>query len=166
MLREGFDAIYRHSAVSARKALVAHDPDVVIVDINLGEGPTGVQFGQWLHKAHPHVAQVYLTKFADPATAGFSQWDLPPGSSLLAKGRISDAQAVVTAVELALQESSSVTRHDLVAIGPLSGLTKTQFAIIQLAAQGLANSAIATHRNTTERAVEQRLKAVYEHFWD
>lgn len=164
MVQQGFDAVARHSAVEAKEAVAAHDPDVVILDINLGDGPSGVQFGQWLHRSHSHIAQVFLTRFADSNTLGSDHWELPPGVSLLSKDRISDAQTVVDAVELALQEAPAGVRHDLTSEGPLSGLTKTQFAVIQLAAEGLTNSAIAGLRQTTERAVEQRLKAVYQHF--
>lgn len=164
MCQQGFDAVARHSAVEARKAVVDHDPDVVLVDINLGDGPSGVQFGQWLHKTHPHIAQVFLTNFADPKTVGLDHWDLPPGGSLLSKKQITEATAVVEAVELALQEAPSGVRHDLSTSGPLSGLTKTQFVVIQLAAQGLTNSAIAVRRNTSQRSVEQHLQAVYQHF--
>lgn len=161
---EGFDAVASHTAIEAKESLFVHDPDAVLIDINLGSGPSGIQFGQFVHKTHPHVAQVFLTKFADPKTAGIDHWELPPGSSLLAKDQISDAKALVDALELALQESPAPIRHDQFASGLLSGLTKTQFTILQMAADGFTNSAIATHRNTTERNVEQRLQSVYQHF--
>ncbi|MCF8549565.1 MAG: response regulator transcription factor [Pontimonas sp.] len=159
--QHGFESISSHSAVGAREKIASFDPDVMIIDINLGDGPNGLQFGQWAYRTHPHVAQVFLTRFADPKTGGGSQWDLPPRSSVIAKDRIAEPEFLLDALELALQGSSKVVRHDLTDKGALSRLTKTQFTVLQLAAQGLTNSAIALQRNVSERTVEQRLQIVY-----
>ena len=39
---EGFDAKLALSAVAAKRQLKTFDPDVVLVDIDLGEGPNGI----------------------------------------------------------------------------------------------------------------------------
>ena len=38
---EGFDSLLASSSVDAKQALKKFDPDVVIVDIDLGDGPSG-----------------------------------------------------------------------------------------------------------------------------
>lgn len=157
----GFDAHASRDALQAREDLLSIDPDAAIIDINLGNGPSGIQFGQWVHRSNPQVALVFLTKHPDSRITGERNWKLPPGSTFLAKERISHSSALFSALETALDQSKPPLRHDLQASGPLSSLTKTQFMILQMAAQGLSNQEIAKRRGTSERTVEQRLQAVY-----
>lgn len=162
LTRDGFDAAIAHDAVQAREQVQATDPDAAVIDINLGTGPNGLQFGQWLHRTHPYVALVFLSRHVDPRTAGMEQWDVPPGSSFLAKDRMTEPRALTHAIEAALRQSPTITRHDLETTSKLGRLTTTQIEILRLAAQGLTNTAIAELRGTSERTVEQRLQAVYE----
>jgi len=157
----GFVAHPSLDALGAKDVASRNDLDAALIDISLGEGPSGVQFGQWLHRVHPHVALVFLTRFPDPRTAGLNNWELPPGATLLAKDRLSQSTAIIEALELALRQSPSVARHDKEMSGPLASLTATQYTILQLAARGLSNSAIAQLRGTSARTVEQRLQAAY-----
>jgi DNA-binding NarL/FixJ family response regulator len=162
LTREGFDVAIAHDALQAREQVQATDPDAALIDINLGSGPNGMHFGQWLHRTHPYVALVFLSRHVDPRTAGIEQWDVPPGSSFLAKDRMTEPRALVQAIDFALRQSPSTTRHDLETTSKLAKLTTTQIEILRLAAQGLTNTAIAERRGTSERTVEQRLQAVYE----
>lgn len=162
LTREGFETAVAHSAVEAREQVQATDPDGAVIDINLGSGPSGLQVGQWLHRTHPHIALVFLSRHVDPRAAGLEKWQVPPGASFLSKGRMSEPQSLVRAIESALQQSPTITRHDLETTSKLKHLTATQIEILRLAAQGLTNTAIAERRGTSERTVEQRLQAVYE----
>ncbi|MDA2989624.1 MAG: response regulator, partial [Actinomycetota bacterium] len=83
LTREGFDVAIAHDALQAREQVQATDPDAALIDINLGSGPNGMHFGQWLHRTHPYVALVFLSRHVDPRTAGIEEWDVPPGSSFL-----------------------------------------------------------------------------------
>jgi len=157
-----FDAHACADAVSARAAVDEVDPDAALIDIQLGTGPTGIHFGQWLHACHPQVAQIYLTRHVDPKASGLEAWDVPEGSTFLAKDRITRVDSLILAIEGALQQSADPTRHDLDNRSMLSQLTSTQREILRLAAAGLTNAAIAALRGTTERTVEQRMQAVYE----
>lgn len=157
--REGFTVRHSSDAVSARNDLVGLDPDAVVLDINLGAGPSGIQFGQWVHKTHPHIAIVFLTKTPDPMTAGSSSWEVPAGSAFLAKDSLESVQELVVAIEKALHQKGDAPRHDRLAHGPLSKLTETQYEILRLAAEGYTNAAIAAKRNTSQRTVEQRLQS-------
>lgn len=161
LTREGFETAVAHNAVEAREQVQATDPDAAVIDINLGSGPSGLQVGQWLHRTHPHIALVFLSRHVDPRSAGAEQWHVPPGASFLSKDRMSEPQSLVHAIESALRQSPTITRHDLETTSRLSDLTATQIEILRLAAQGLTNTAIAERRGTSERTVEQRLQAVY-----
>ena len=53
LTKEGFEAATARNAVEARDQVRNTDPDAAVIDINLGAGPSGTQFGQWLHRTHP-----------------------------------------------------------------------------------------------------------------
>jgi DNA-binding NarL/FixJ family response regulator len=160
--QQGFDAVIGHDALEARHLVETQDPDAALIDINLGSGPSGLQFGQWLHRTHPQVALIFLSRHVDPRSSGAEQWDVPPNATFLSKDRITNTAVLVDAVEMALRQINPAARHDLEDRSQLAQLTAIQNEILHLAAQGLTNSAIAAKRGTSERTVEQRLQAVYE----
>ena len=52
----------------------------MLVDLELGEGPSGVDMAHLIHERHPGVVIIILTRYPDLATAGFSDASLPPGA--------------------------------------------------------------------------------------
>lgn len=160
--RSGFETLVCPNAAAAVAVVDAFDPDAALLDINLGSGPTGLQLGQLLHRTHPHVGLVFLTKYHDPRVTGRAGWGVPEGSAFLSKDRITDATLLREAVESVLSSSAPKLRDDRIDGGPLNALTDTQLEILRLAALGLTNTAIAKRRGITERSVEQRLQAAYQ----
>lgn len=157
----GFETATAPDAVEARTLTRDFDPDAALIDIHLGDGPSGLELGHLLHRTHPHVALVFLTRYADPRVMGTTTWSVPEGSSFLAKDRISDPAMLTRCIEAALAQEAP-ERHDVGAGSALARLTVTQLEILRLAALGLTNTAIARRRGTSERTVEQRLQSVYE----
>ena len=155
----GFEVACAVNAAEARAAVGEFDPDVAVIDIHLGSGPSGLHLGHALHRGHPDIGLVFLTKYHDRHAGGVDGWDVPPGSAFLSKDRIDDATALTEAIESVLREDSAPP--DERSEGPLSVLTSTQLEILRLAALGLTNAAIARNRKTQERTVEQRLQAIY-----
>lgn len=154
----GFEVASAVNAAEARVAVKDFDPDVAVIDIHLGSGPSGLHLGHALHRGHPEIGLVFVTKYHDRHAGGLDGWDVPPGSAFLAKDRINDAHALTEAIESVLRGGSP---PDDRSEGPLSVLTSTQLEILRLAALGLTNAAIARIRKTQERTVEQRLQAIY-----
>lgn len=154
----GFEVATAVNAAEARKSVHDFDPDVAVIDIHLGSGPSGLHLGHALHRGHPEIGLVFLTKYHDRNAGGLDGWDVPPGSAFLAKDHINDAQALTEAIESVLRGGSPPDERSE---GPLSVLTSTQLEILRLAALGLTNASIAKSRNTQEGTVEQRLQAIY-----
>lgn len=162
----GFEARSAASSVSAKNLVNDFDPDLVLIDLNLGEGPSGLQFGYWLEKAKPDVAQVFLSNSLDPrlwSEDSKKTRKLPQNCSFLAKDQIVSGQVLVSAVNAALAQEVSLIRHDLKNLGRLKGLTQAQLATLKYAAQGHTNIAISRFKGISTRAVEQNLQAVYRH---
>lgn len=148
--------------VRQAKALIhAFDPDVAILDITLGDGPTGVDLAYVVHQDSPHIGILFLTQHPDPRTAGVDSAALPPNCGFVRKSMISDTDYLINAVESVLADNPSSYRSDLQSDRPLSGLTKAQLDVLRMASLGMTNSAIARDRQTTERSVERILASVF-----
>lgn len=159
LTRYGFEVRTCSSAGEASELVAQFDPDVALLDINLGGGPSGLDVGHVLHRTSPHVGLVFLTKYMDPRLR--RDRAVPPGSAFLDKRSITDPDSLIRAMESVLRDEPTPPRHDAGMHGGLDRLTITQLEILRLAALGWTNAAIARQRQTNERAVEKRLRAVY-----
>jgi DNA-binding NarL/FixJ family response regulator len=144
-----------------RRAARTFDPDVALIDVHLGTGPAGLYLAHALSRSHPHVGILLLSRYEDLSAAGLEGWDLPTGSAFLRKDQVADRTALVAAVESVLRGVPAVTATHA-SDGMLAALTRTQLAVLRLAAMGLTNAAIAQRRGTTERNIERRLATVYD----
>ena len=159
--KEGFEVQIASDAISALTIAKKFDPDIAILDINLGEGPSGVELAFVLDKMQPGIALLILTKHPDLRTAGYSPEDLPKDCGFLRKDLIGDSAGFVQAIENVISGKTKV-RQDQDPDRPLGDLSSHQIEILRLAASGLTNAAIARQRNTSSRAVEQALKSIYQ----
>ena len=157
----GFEVAIAPDAVSALTVAKKFDPDIAILDINLGEGPSGVELAFVLDKLQPGIALLILTKHPDLRTAGYTPEELPKGCGFLRKDLLNDSQQFIAAIENVVSGKQRV-RQDQEPDRPLSALSSHQIEILRLAASGLTNAAIARQRNTSSRAVEQALKSIYQ----
>jgi DNA-binding NarL/FixJ family response regulator len=156
----GFEILVAYSALEAKSTAKQFDPDVAILDINLGAGPSGVDLAFLLHESYPGIALALLTKHPDLRTAGFNENDVPPGCGFIRKDMVTNSQHIVEAIE-SIVASKEHFREDGDPSRPLSNLTSTQIEALRLVSQGYTNAEIAKRRNTSVRAVEQLLAAVF-----
>jgi DNA-binding NarL/FixJ family response regulator len=163
---KGFETESCGSAGEAVTLLEKFDPDAVLLDVHLGNGPSGVQLGHRIYLTNPEVAIVFLSKYPEASYSSDKKLELPPGCAFVSKDLLTDTTQLARAIEEVLKNnpssSSSPQRDDLFSQGELKKLTATQLEILRLASLGLTNSAIASRRGTNERTVEKRLKVVYQ----
>ncbi|TXH42113.1 MAG: response regulator transcription factor [Actinobacteria bacterium] len=159
----GFDARIAPDVIDARRAVVEFDPDAALLDISLGEGPSGLDLAHVLRRQYPHIALIFLTKHPDLRTAGVGVDQVPEGCGFLRKDMISDSRYLIDAIDAVLVDEPRDYRHDLSPDRPLSQLTAGQMEVLRLAAQGLTNGAIARARGVSERAVERSLQLIFGH---
>lgn len=157
----GFDVRQAASARAAREALDEFDPDVVLMDIMLGDGPSGVALGHLIVREYPGVAVIFLTRYPTVEAAGLSNQHIPAGCGFLRKDRIADVGYLLEAVEGTLRDRPENYRQDTSDDSRLSRLTPNQLAVLRMTAQGLTNAAIARRRGSSESAVEQVLASVF-----
>ena len=161
---EGFTTKLADSAVAAKRQLSGFDPDVALVDIDLGDGPNGIEFVQLVRKTRPEVAAILLSKHADSASAGLRTTTIPDGVAYLRKSLVHDTSALVAAINEATRGHSKHLRQDLSDKGALDLLTKTQREILHLMSLGYSNKAIAQRRDVSLSSVEQRVSEIFKAF--
>lgn len=164
LANEGFEAQLAPTAVKAKRLLNSFDPDVVLVDIDLGEGPTGIDFIQVVSKTRPEIAAILLSKHADSASAGLKGVHIPEGVAYLRKSLVHDTQALVDSINEAAKGRANYLRQDRQSKGLLDLLTKTQREILHMMALGLSNKEIAKQRQVSLSSVEQRVSEIFKAF--
>jgi DNA-binding NarL/FixJ family response regulator len=157
---QGFAVVVAADAASARSLLQEFDPDLVMLDVNLGDGPTGLQLGFIIERTRPDVALMYLTRYPTALLSARDGSAHLQGKVVVKKDDITDTSVLLKAIEQALRGREATQRPD--GDEQVGGLTVTQREVLQMMAAGMTNAAIARRRETTERAVEKQIKAIYE----
>ena len=157
----GFIVHVAHDVEQAVSTLRTIDPDVAVLDVNLGDGPSGIQLGQMMAMKYPGVGIVFLTQYPDLKAAGIDPATLPKGSAVAGKDRLDDVEELLAAIQSVLSSHEQPLRHDSDDHDPLASLTKHQLEILKQVASGLTNHAIATRNDTTERSVERTLHNIF-----
>jgi DNA-binding NarL/FixJ family response regulator len=157
----GFEVAVAGNVLDARASVKSFDPEVALLDISLGEGPSGLDLAHVLHASRPDIALIFLTKHPDRRTAGLDGADVPPGCGFLRKDMVTDTGYLLEAIEAVLTNRPGMVRHDLSPDRPLATLTAKQVDVLRMVAQGLTNAAIARERHTSERSVEMLLHSVF-----
>lgn len=157
---QGFEVETARDAAHARTVLEDFDPDIAIIDIDLGEGPSGVDLAHFVVTELPHVAILLLTQYRSPELLGYHVSGLPESVGYLSKASVVDPSQLIAAIESVLRESGPRFSGDSM-IGPFAGLTERQLEIVRLLAMGYTTNEIARQRATSASAAEQMITAIY-----
>jgi len=139
-------------------------PDVVLIDLDLGKGPTGIDLAHAIRSAKPSTGIVFLTSYDDPRFHRPNLPALPPGSEYLVKRSVSDIEQITKAIIRAVNAGDTLqkkTRIRSSSIGvQFSELSDIQVETIRLVSLGMTNAEIAKTRFITEKSVEQTINRV------
>jgi DNA-binding NarL/FixJ family response regulator len=151
----GFETASAGSAAKAMRLLSTFDPDLAILDIDLGDGPTGLDFAVALSKLHPEVAIVFLTGLPNwqPPDSELASFPRRPG--VLNKLELANTDALLAMIEASLRPSG----EDPLAAKKTApvALSRIQKTVLHLVAQGLSNAEIGQQRGTSLRATTKLL---------
>lgn len=156
--QHGFEVEACGSAAEAAHIVSTFDPDVLVVDISLGEGPNGIDLIHAMRNAYPHLAFVVLSNYAVLPT---SIQDLSE-IAYLRKRDVADPQILVSAVEQVLRDFDASKSFPITQSNALSALTNQQVEVLALMASGLSNQEIALRRGTTVQSTEQLIGRIYK----
>jgi DNA-binding NarL/FixJ family response regulator len=158
----GFEVSTAANAADAKRAVKAADPDVCVVDIELGPGPNGFDFAEYLSREANDVGVVFLTNLPDPRFANRDVKVITQNQAYLRKSQLVDSKELIEAVNAVLKEQDvDKFRHDQNLERPLAELSRRQISVLKLVAEGHSNNQIAEERGTTVRAVEGMVSRIF-----
>jgi len=161
--RAGFRVASAANAADARRIIKSVDPDAVILDIDLGQGPSGFDIAEVLRREAQGVGIVFLTTLPDSRFAGQDAPMVYDGEAYLNKSLISESQLLIDALEAVLQETSTENyRHDQLEARPFAHLSKTQIGVLRLLSEGKTNQQIADLRKRSLGATEGTIARTLE----
>jgi len=133
-------------------------PDVAILDLDLGPGPTGVDVAHALRERHCDIGIIFLTSFSDPRFLDPRGRELPRGSRFLVKGQLEDPGMLRDLIVDARRHPLKDTRVAKSA----AGLTPNQIEVLRLVSLGRSNAEIASEMGVGEKAVERTIGRILE----
>jgi DNA-binding NarL/FixJ family response regulator len=149
-------------AAKARKVIDRFDPDILLLDISLGDGPSGIHLAHVIHETRPDIAILILTKHPDAKSATADGLELPNNVGFLRKHLVNDIQYLLAAIEKVLTDRSQEVRQDQPAENLISKLSPQAIKVIGLVAQGYTNTEIALRINLSIKSVERWIDTIYK----
>lgn len=140
--------------VAATKA----SPNVAILDLDLGEGPTGIDLAHRLRKLNPIIGVIILSTYTEPRLIGTNQRPLPENSIYIVKQSISDTKVLLDAITNSVKSNfDPINAVSLPPSTPISRIKDTQIEIMRLVATGISNAQIAEMLVMKEASVEKAI---------
>jgi len=143
-------------------------PDVAIVDIRMPPTHTdeGLKAAQEIRTEHPEVGVLVLSQYVETAYALDLLADSAEGVGYLLKDRVADIGEFAAAVRRVGEGGSALDPTIVSSLvgrrrGPLDDLTAREREVLELMAEGLSNTAIASRIVVTERAVEKHVTNIF-----
>jgi len=160
---------FRTASEAITHVSAARDPQkatVAVLDLDLGEGPTGIDLALRLRQIAPQIGIVILSTYSEPRLMGVRQPALPPDALYLVKQSIDNPRLLLDAVLQSVsdgrhdspQSQAPTPQHSREPINQHSRLAKlrdNQVEIMRLVASGLTNAQIAQQLLMTEKSVEK-----------
>lgn len=131
-------------------------PRAAVVDLDLGEGPTGIDLAHGLRHDFPHIGIVILSTYADPRLIGSRQQPLPDRAIYVVKQSISDTSVLLNAVTHSVVHLNDQSTS-LSPTSEIANLGDVQVDIMRLIAAGMANAQIAQTLIMQEASVEKAI---------
>lgn len=134
-------------------------PDVAIVDLDLGEGPTGIDLARGIRRTQPSIGIVILSTYSDPRLIGRNQAELPEGTVYVVKSAVSNRDVLEAAIrDAALYGSGPGGARSATPTSAIADLSAIQLELMRMIASGDSNAEIARRRVVSERTVEKSIQ--------
>ena len=164
LVLQGFDVKAR--VATAAEALAAQnefDPQVAVLDLDLGIGPTGIDVAIALRSRNPRIGIVFLTTYKDPRLIESNLPNLPEGAIYLNKMEMNSTSAIAAQISSALLKPLTRRTFPWNRNSPLSALSTLQIEIMKEIAEGLSTSEIARARGVSEQAIDKSISRISKH---
>ena len=153
---EGCEVTAVGTAQEALEVATSDLIDCAVIDLHLGNGPSGIDVAHALRKEDPDLGIVILTAFEDPRLLGGKQRALPDHAVYVVKNNIRSTAELRAQVDQACDLGEQAERNTPGRVP----LTDRQVQVLRMVAEGLTNAEIARRRVVTERSVETALSRI------
>ena len=142
-------------------------PDVVLLDIELGSQPNGIAAGRAIKQQNGNIGIIVLSAHKERKYLSLVAREEYSGWSYLLKQSVSDASALVRAIEGTASGLVVMDPCVVNSMKPRSGsitsrLTPRQQEVLAMMAQGYNNAAIAEKLVLGTKSVENYINAIYQ----
>jgi DNA-binding NarL/FixJ family response regulator len=144
------------NVVDAMESFNKNQPDVAVLDIDLGAGPTGIDLANKMRKINHRIPIVFCTSYKDIRFIKNESHYYPPHTVLLKKADIVNLQkfsgAIYEAIDLVRDSDESVTNK--LSEKFYKNLTNLEIELLTMVASGVSNKNIAQVRGISVKSVE------------
>ncbi len=142
-------------------------PDVVLMDIELGDGINGIEAGCYIKRESPSTGIVLLSSHMEKQYITCIPLEEAAGWCYMSKQSVSHLPALTRAIEGAAAGLSVMDPVLIKALRPrpssiIDRLTPRQLEILALIAQGYSNTAIAEELTLGQKSVENYINTLYQ----
>jgi DNA-binding NarL/FixJ family response regulator len=153
--KAGFAVTQASNAAEASRLIHLIDPDALVLDIDLGAGPSGIDLVKGLNLNSNEIGIVFLTNFSDPRFAGHETDSAKPNTAYLNKHMLDSPTVLLDALNAVLSETDvELYRFDKREDRPMAHLSYSQIQVLRLLADGKTNAQIAEIRDRSLGATE------------
>lgn len=139
------------TAAAAIECSVKHQPNVALLDLDLGVGPTGLDIARLLRRNNSKIGIVFLTSLEDPRLLRGKKTELPERSVYLVKHDINSPDLIIAAIDKSLEPIKDATQQ---LSSKASTLSDNYIDLMSLISEGYSNAEIAKKIFITEKSVE------------
>ena len=156
---EGFNVLAANDAQSAMQYFDKARPDVVILDIDLGAGPSGIDLANKMRQISGRIAIVFCTSFKDMRFIQGQYLKYPLHTVVLKKADVVNmekfSKAINDAVELIREsdESKPDQLHDKY----YKDLTTLEIELLTLISSGHSNKQVAAEKGISLKSCENAI---------
>lgn len=161
LTEHGFEVRAVADISAAKREVDMFDPDMLLLDVSLGEGPTGIHLAHSIRLSRPDIAILVFTSQSDIGSADTDGLSLPPGVGLLRKHLVSDQSYLIEAMEKVLHEQVDLVDADPAVDDPFAYLGVNGRRTLKLLAEGYDNEEIARRCGVSRKTIERWIEQVY-----
>lgn len=162
LIEAGFAVETAADTAVARKLIKLFDPDLVLLDLALGDGPSGIHLAHALHSTRPDIAILVLTKYSDAKSISSQALELPQSCGFIRKQLLAEPGQLVEAIEQVLSDRPFAVRQDREDPALFGSLPSRGQEVLRLLAESCSNQEIATRLDLSVKSVERWVDRIYQ----
>ena len=156
---EGFNVLAANDAQSAMQYFDKARPDVVILDIDLGAGPSGIDLANKMRQISGRIAIVFCTSFKDMRFIQGDYLKYPLHTVVLKKADVVNMEKFSNAINKAVEliRESDESKPDQLHEKYYKDLTALEIELLTLIAGGHSNKQVAAEKGISLKSCENAI---------